>query len=72
MYVRSTFSGLLDSDFVFLDHVRRLQHLSWFEFTGILNLWADESALLQYKVQLFREGHKNVRNRPYAFEIYFK
>ena len=22
------------------------------------------------KVQLFREGHKNVRNRPYGFEIY--
>ena len=22
------------------------------------------------KVQLFSEGHKNVRNRPYGFEIY--
>ena len=22
------------------------------------------------KVQLFWEGHKNVRNRPYGFEIY--
>ena len=22
------------------------------------------------KVQLFREGHKNVRNHPYGFEIY--
>ena len=24
------------------------------------------------KVQLFWEGHKNMRNRPYGFEIYFK
>ena len=25
---------------------------------------------LTAKVQLFWEGHKNVRNRPYGFEIY--
>ena len=23
-----------------------------------------------HKIQLFWEGHKNVRNRPYGFEIY--
>ena len=26
--------------------------------------------LERFKVQLFWEGHKNVRNRPYGFEIY--
>ena len=26
--------------------------------------------VLTFKVQLFWEGHKNVRNRPYGFEIY--
>ena len=25
---------------------------------------------ISFKVQLFWEGHKNMRNRPYAFEIY--
>ena len=24
------------------------------------------------KVQLFSEGHKNVRNHPYGFEIYWR
>ena len=26
--------------------------------------------ILLFKVQLFWEGHKNVGNRPYGFEIY--
>ena len=26
--------------------------------------------IISGKVQLFWEGHKNVRNRPYGFEIY--
>ena len=25
-----------------------------------------------FKVQLFWDDHKNVRNRPYGFDIYFK
>ena len=34
------------------------------------NLVSRENLALQFKVQLFWEGHKNVRNRPYGFEIY--
>ena len=29
-----------------------------------------DEAFLQFKVQLFWEGHKNGCNRPYGFEIY--
>ena len=41
------------------------------KFTKAFGLNFEESnILLKYKLQLFWEGHKYVRNRPYGFEIY--
>ena len=31
---------------------------------------SNHDVIFGFKVQLFWEGHKNVRNRPYSFEIY--
>ena len=46
-------------------------------FAGDKMMFDDGAAALSFsikkslvKVQLFWEGHKNVRNRPYGFEIY--
>ena len=33
-------------------------------------VWMVNYDQILFKVQLFWEGHKNVRNRPYGFEIY--
>ena len=35
-----------------------------FDFPEVVIIWG--------KVKVFWEGHKNVRNRPYGFEIYVK
>ena len=34
------------------------------------NIYVIFLMVLTFKVQLFWEDHKNVRNRPYGFEIY--
>ena len=36
----------------------------------MLPYWLKGKGILSFKVQLFWEYHKNVRNRPYGFEIY--
>ena len=41
----------------------------WYKSNNMDCLGGRESGLFD-KIQLFWEGHTNVRNRPYGFEIY--